>query len=67
MAGRAEYIAFGLAQLAAVVRVAGAVVPMLPYRATVLASGTLWSLAFMAFLFRYWRILTRPRIDGRPG
>ncbi len=67
VAGRAEYIAFALVQLAAVVRVLGATVTGLPYRETAVVAGVLWSLAFAVFLIRYWPILTRPRIDGRPG
>ncbi len=67
VAGRCECGAFVLLQLAAAVRVIGAAVPGLPYRATALGSAVLWSLAFAVFLFRYWPILTRPRIDARPG
>ncbi len=67
VAGRAECVAFALAQLAAVVRVLGATVSGLPYRETAVVAGILWSLAFAVFLFRYWPILTRPRVDGRPG
>ena len=67
VAGRAECAAFALAQLAAAVRVLGAAVPGLPYRETAVVAGTLWSLAFAVFLVRYWPILTRPRVDGRPG
>ena len=67
VAGPGECIAFGLAQLAAAVRVLGIALPELPHRGTVTVSGILWSMAFAVFLFRYWPILTRPRIDGRPG
>ncbi len=67
VAGRAECVAFALAQLAAAVRVLGAAVPGLPYRETAVIAGTLWSLAFAVFLVRYWPILTRARVDGRPG
>lgn len=67
VAGPAEISAFLILQLAAVLRVfAGSVVPEL-YRGTVTASGALWMLAFCILLFHYWPILTRPRIDGRPG
>ncbi len=29
------------------------------------ASG--WTMAFGAFILIYWPILSRPRVDGRPG
>ncbi len=67
VAGYSECIAFSLAQLAAAARVLGATVPELPYRESAIVAGTLWSLAFVVFLIRYWPILTRPRVDGRPG
>ena len=67
VASRADCTAFALAQLAAAVRVLGVAVPALPYRETAIAAGILWSLAFTTFLFRYWPVLTRPRIDGRAG
>ena len=66
-AGWAEISAFTLLQLAAVVRVVATLLAPGTYRQAVLASGTLWTLAFAAFLVRYWAILTRPRIDGQPG
>ena len=67
VAGPAEISAFVLLQLSAVVRVLAA--PLLPgaYREAMIVAGVLWMLAFAVFLFRYWPILTRPRIDGRPG
>ncbi|MCC2615053.1 NnrS family protein [Aestuariibacter halophilus] len=30
-------------------------------------SGGLWCIGFALFVVRYWPILTRPRLDGRPG
>ena len=67
LAGPAEISVFVLLQLAAIVRVlASSIVPG-AYRETVIVSGVLWTLAFVVFLYRYWAILTRPRIDGRPG
>lgn len=66
-AGWAEIIAFVAVQLAALVRVFGALLVPGFYRNVVITSGTLWTLAFAVFLMAYWPILTRPRIDGRPG
>ncbi|MFG6488327.1 NnrS family protein [Roseateles sp. BYS78W] len=33
----------------------------------VLASATLWSAGFGLYAVRYWPVLSRPRVDGRPG
>jgi uncharacterized protein involved in response to NO len=37
------------------------------YGALILFSGALWSAAFAVFVVVYLPILTRPRLDGRPG
>jgi uncharacterized protein involved in response to NO len=66
-AGRGTLAAYALIQLAALVRV---FVPMLAperYLDALLVSGALWSLAFAVFVAVYWPVLTRPRIDGKPG
>jgi len=67
VAGRAEIGVFVLLQLAAIVRVLAA--PIMPgaYREAMVVAGILWTLAFAVFLIRYLPILTRPRIDGKPG
>jgi len=67
VAGFAEIGAFVLLQLAAIVRVLAASVAPGSYREAMIASGVLWTLAFAVFLSRYFSILTRPRIDGKPG
>jgi uncharacterized protein involved in response to NO len=62
-----ETAAYVLVQLAAAVRV------LLPLAAPVLqlpaiiASGVLWSAAFGLFTIAFWPVLTRPRLDGKPG
>ncbi|MCZ6643024.1 MAG: NnrS family protein, partial [Gammaproteobacteria bacterium] len=66
-AGSAEIAVFTLVQLAAIVRVLSSLIPPDLYQGAVIVSGVLWSLAFMVFVFRYWPILTRPRVDGRSG
>jgi uncharacterized protein involved in response to NO len=33
----------------------------------VFCSALLWSAGFGLYAVRYWLILTRPRLDGRPG
>lgn len=66
-AGRAELAVFGLLQLAAVVRVAtAAIAPSWSLHATYCA-GVLWTSGFAVLLAAYWPVLTRPRVDGRPG
>lgn len=66
-AGRAEVAMFLLIQLGAVVRVAGGLLAPQHYLLSVQASGLLWAMAFGLFAARYWPVLTRPRIDGKPG
>ncbi|CAH0349272.1 NnrS family protein [Aquabacterium sp. CECT 9606] len=66
-ADRAEVCCYVLVLLAAVVRV---FVPLvLPEQLVhaVLLSGALWSLGFGLYAVRYWPVLTRPRLDGKPG
>jgi uncharacterized protein involved in response to NO len=67
LAGRAERFCYIAIQLAALARV---FVPLaLPslYLHAVIGSGLLWSLAFAVFTVSYWPILSRPRLDGKPG
>ena len=52
-------------QVAAILRVVAGVTG--DYRATVIASGVVWILAFGLLLLRYAPMLLRPRVDGRPG
>jgi uncharacterized protein involved in response to NO len=37
------------------------------YLVTVVASGICWSAAFALNAVRYWPVLSRPRLDGKPG
>jgi uncharacterized protein involved in response to NO len=67
VAGAAEVAAYVMVQLAAATRV---LVPLaVPefYVAAVIGSATLWSAAFAAFTLAYIPVLTRPRLDGKPG
>jgi len=34
---------------------------------TVIASALCWSGAYALYAVRYWPVLTRPRLDGKPG
>lgn len=66
-ADRYEVACYVAVLLAATVRV---VVPLLHPAWTlgaVLASAALWSLGFGLYAVRYWPVLSRPRVDGRPG
>ena len=33
----------------------------------VVGSAALWSAGFALYALRYWPVLTRPRLDGKPG
>jgi len=67
VASRADIGAFLVLQLAAVIRVIATFVPASQHAQFVNGSGVLWILAFGVFLLRYLPMLSRPRIDGRPG
>lgn len=60
-------LAFGLIGLAALVRVLPGLVWLDAYRMSLLVSGLLFSVAQLLYLSAYGPILSRPRIDGRPG
>ena len=67
VAGRAEIACYALVLLAAPVRV---FVPLVAPAATIgalLLSAALWSAGFGLYAVAYWPVLTRPRLDGRPG
>ena len=58
---------FVLVQVAAVARVfAGIASPSL-YMAGVQLSALLWAAAMGLYAVRYWQVLTRARLDGKPG
>ena len=63
--GAAETLAYALVMAAAIVRVFG---PMAGWVfGAIVISGFLWAAAFAIFAVTYWPILSRPRLDGRPG
>jgi uncharacterized protein involved in response to NO len=64
---RFEVACYVLVLLAAVVRVFGGMLLPGAYAATVVVSGTCWSVAFAIYAVRYWPVLSRPRLDGKPG
>jgi uncharacterized protein involved in response to NO len=65
--GTAMALAFGLLNLAALARGLLPIFFPLWFPQLILASGALWSAAFLIFVITYAPILAQPRIDGRPG
>ena len=66
-AGILEVWCYTLVQLAAIVRVFGGIFVSSQLPLTILMSGLLWSLAFTLYAVGYWPILSRVRLDGKPG
>ena len=62
-----ELTCFLLVQAAALVRVFGGLASPVLYVASIQLSALLWAAAFGLFALRYWPVLTRPRLDGKPG
>ena len=62
-----ELTVFLLIQVAALVRVFGGMVSPGLYLISVQLSALLWAAAFGIYTVRYWPILTRARLDGKPG
>ncbi|MDP1716657.1 MAG: NnrS family protein [Burkholderiales bacterium] len=62
-----ELTLFLLIQIAALVRVFGGVASPDLYLVSVQLSGLLWSAAAALYAVRYWPVLTRARLDGKPG
>jgi uncharacterized protein involved in response to NO len=60
-------IAYYLIGVAALMRVFGPMLFAEAWRFWMIASGSLWSLAFFLFVFVYAPILCSPRVDGRAG
>jgi uncharacterized protein involved in response to NO len=67
VADRFEVACYALIQAAALIRVFGGMLLPSGYLLTVIASGICWSLGFTLYAIRYWPILSRARIDGKPG
>ena len=62
-----EVACFVLIQAAALIRVFGPMILQNAYLATVISSGICWSGGFALYAIRYWPVLSRPRLDGKPG
>jgi len=66
-ADRADVASYALVLGAALVRVAGPMLAPAWTAGAVLLSAAMWSAGFGLYALRYWPVLTRPRLDGRPG
>lgn len=65
--GSSVALAFGLVNLAAVLRgLLPSIFPLFLSQLVIL-SGMLWTAAFLVFVIVYAPILTQPRLDGQPG
>jgi uncharacterized protein involved in response to NO len=64
---RFEAACYVLVAVAAVIRVFGSMLLPGAYLATVVASAICWSTAFALYAVRHWPVLSRPRLDGKPG
>ena len=62
-----ELAMFLLIQAGALVRVSGGIVSPGLYLPSVELSAVLWAAACGLYAIRYWPVLTRPRLDGKPG
>lgn len=66
-ADRYETACYLMVLLAALVRVFVPLLAPAMLLQAVVWSAVLWSAAFGLYFVRYWTVLTRPRLDGRPG
>jgi uncharacterized protein involved in response to NO len=66
-ASRTETLCYVLLQIGALVRVFLPVAAPGLTLAAIILSGALWTMAFGLFAIYFWPVLTRPRLDGRPG
>jgi uncharacterized protein involved in response to NO len=66
-AGAGEVTSYLLIQAAAVSRVLLPLVIPAAYTALVSASALFWFAGFALYVVLYWPILSRPRLDGKPG
>jgi uncharacterized protein involved in response to NO len=67
LAGRADRFCYIAIQIAAFTRVFVPLVLPSLYTPAIVGSGLFWSLAFGVFTVAYWPVLSRPRLDGKPG
>ena len=66
-ADRADTACFVLVLLAALARILVPLVAPSQALAAVLGSAAFWTLGFGLYAVHYWPVLTRARLDGKPG
>lgn len=62
-----ETACYLLVALAALLRVFGPLLAPAWMLQAIVASAAAWSAGFGLYFVRYWGVLTRPRLDGKPG
>ena len=67
VASRIDVISYALVLLAALVRVGVTLVAPAWTLQAIVVSAACWSAGFALYTVHYWRLLTRPRLDGKPG
>lgn len=67
VAERPEVAAYVLVHLAAAARVLVPLAAPAAYTVAIAISTALWSAAFAVFTVTYYPVLSRPRLDGKPG
>ena len=66
-ADRWEIAMYLLMLAAALVRVFGGIASANFYLTSIEISASLWAACFALYALRYWPVLSRPRLDGKPG
>ena len=66
-ADRWDVACYVLVALAAALRVGVPLIDPAASRSAVLAAAALWSAGFGLYAVRYWPVLSRARLDGKPG
>jgi uncharacterized protein involved in response to NO len=66
-ADRFDVASYVLVALAALTRVGIPLVAPGETMHAIVCSAVLWSAGFAVYAVRYWPVLSRPRLDGKPG
>jgi len=60
-------VAYLFAIFGAAIRVLGPLLGVSLYTPAIITGGVLWACGYAIYTIVFWPILTRPRVDGRPG
>jgi len=60
-------VAYLFAIFGAAIRVLGPLLGVTFYTPAIITGGVFWACGYAIYTVVYWPILTRPRVDGRPG